>query len=102
MEHQYWKTIGRKTAETGVPYADANWNYCDMKCLYFENLVSKTDFYVINFKDAIYKPNFSACYGRAPGGTPQLWNTFINNTWYKNNCGGDSEDWLAKNYEVIS
>lgn len=34
VEHDYWYTANKKTAQTGVPYADAPWNYCDMKCVY--------------------------------------------------------------------
>lgn len=29
-EHQYWYTANRKAAETGVPFADVTWNYCDV------------------------------------------------------------------------
>lgn len=89
VEHDYWYTANRKSAESGVPYADVAWSYCDMKCLYFENLYQNADFYVINFKDAVYKPNFSACYARVSGGSPQLWNKVAENGWYEANCGND-------------
>lgn len=101
--HEYWYTANRKAAETGIPFADAAWNYCDMKCTRFEKLHHGYDFYIVNFKDAIYKPNFSACYARATGGTPQLWSKVAKNTWFETNCGEDSEDYLNnKDYEKIS
>lgn len=55
----------------------------------------------MNFKDALYKPNFSACYGRKSGGTPQIWNKITTNQWFDDNCGAD-EDWAEKGYEKIS
>lgn len=77
--HDYWYTVNRKSAETGVPYADVAWNYCDLKCLYMENLKSGTDFYVVNFKDAWYKPNFSVCYAKPNGGVAKLWKDVVQN-----------------------
>lgn len=74
VEHNYWSTANRKFAESGTPYIDKLWNYCDLKCLYFESLVPNADFYVVNFKDKLYKPDFSACYARVAGGTPKPWN----------------------------
>lgn len=94
-EHNYWYTANRKPAETGVPFADMGWNYCDMKCITFEKLYPGNDFYIINFKDAIYKPNFSACYVKVAGATePALWNTVAKNDWYEKNCGSDAENYL--------
>ena len=95
--HDYWLTAGRKPAETNVPFVDVAWNYCDYKCLYLESIETNYDFYVVNFKDVIYKPNFSACYAKPKSNTkatPQLWKEVIDNEWYENNCGGDDEDWL--------
>ena len=89
-EHQYWYTANRKPAETGVPFADVAWNYCDVKCTTLEKLKPGYDFYVINFKDAVYKPNFSACYAKSvTAPTPVLWNKVVSNDWYEKNCGGD-------------
>lgn len=48
--HDAWYTIMRKTAETGVEGTDAGWDYCDLKCLYMENLKPGYDFFVVNFK----------------------------------------------------
>ena len=92
--HDFWYNAARKTASSGVPYADVAWNYCDYKCITLETIYPSIDFYVINFKDAIYKPNFSACYAKTPGGTPQLWNKVAQNSWYQENCGDDKEDYL--------
>lgn len=51
---------------------------------------------MVNFQDAVYKPNFSACYAKAVGTqTYQLWNKVITNDWYEKNCGSDSEDYLT-------
>lgn len=95
-EHQYWYTANRKAAETGVPFADVTWNYCDVKCTTLEKLKPGFDFFVVNFQDAVYKPNFSACYAKAVGTqTYQLWNKVITNDWYEKNCGSDSEDYLT-------
>lgn len=33
--HDYWYTDPRKPAETGIPFLDAAWNYCDIKCTSF-------------------------------------------------------------------
>lgn len=71
--HNYWFTGFRKSAEIGTPYADVAWNYCDLKCLYLEQLKPNTDFFVINFQDVVYKPDFSVCYGKAEGGTTKIW-----------------------------
>ena len=102
-EHNYWYTAARKTAKTGVPFADVAWNYCDYKCTSFEKYYPSVDFYIINFKDAIYKPNFSACYAKSVGGTPQLWSKVASNKWYEKNCGDDDEDYLKnKDYEKVS
>ena len=101
--HDYWFTAGRKSAETGIAYADVAWNYCDYKCLYLESLYPNNDFYIVNFKDAFYKPNFSACYVKPNGGTTQLWNRIANNKFYETYCGNDIEDYLDNaNYEKIS
>lgn len=102
-DHEYWYTVNRKAAETNVPFADVAWNYCDLKCTYLEKLYPNTDFYVVNFKDAFYKPNFSACYAKQTGGTDKLWNKVASNDFFEANCGGDSEDYLHNDaYEKIS
>jgi hypothetical protein len=81
--HEYWYTANRKTAESGIPYADVAWNYCDYKCTSFEKVVPGVDFFIINFSQSAVKPNFAACYGRAPTGQVKLWNTYISsNAWY--------------------
>ena len=94
VEHDYWTTSGRKLAEGNHPYLDSFWNYCDMKCLYFENLVPNTDFFVVNFEGGVGKPGFSSCYGRTgTTGTDKLWNHIYTqeNSWYETNCGADTE-----------
>ena len=79
--HKYWYTATKKTAMTGVPYTDYAWNYCDMKCVYLEKYHPGVDFVVINFEEASYKPNFSACYVRQHG-TYNLWNTVSSNQFF--------------------
>ena len=94
-EHQYWYTANKGAAQSGVPFADVAWNYCDLKCVTFEKIYPGNDFYIINFKDAVYKPNFSACYVKTPGSTdPVLWSKVASNDFYDKNCGGDKEDYL--------
>ena len=101
--HDYWFTKFKKSAQSGIPYADVAWNYCDLKCIYLESIVPNTDFYVVNFQDTLYKPNFSACYAVVSGGKPQLWNKAISNSFYERICGGDKEDYLANSkYKKIS
>lgn len=103
QEHDYWYTAAKKTASTGVPFADVAWNYCDIKCTSFEAYYPNVDFYVIDFKGPVYKPNFSACYAKTVGGTPQLWNKVASNKWYDTNCGDDSEDYLNnKDYSQVA
>ncbi len=105
--HDYWYSAGRKVVETGAPYVDVAWNYCDLKCLSLEKLYPGYDFFVIYFKDAtIYKPDFAVCYvqpavtgqaqvgGVTVGTSAQLWNTVAKNDFYEKNCGSDSEDYL--------
>jgi hypothetical protein len=102
-EHNYWYTAGLATAKTGVPYTDVAWNYCDIKCATFEKQKPGYDFFIINFQDAVYKPNFSACYATAPGSsTPTLWNKVVQNKWYEDNCGKDDTDYLTNTaYKVV-
>lgn len=103
-EHQYWYTANKGAAQSGVPFADVAWNYCDLKCISLEKIYPGNDFYVINFKDVVYKPNFSACYVKAPGATnPDLWSKVAKNDFYDKNCGGDTEDYLKNSvYTKIS
>lgn len=63
--HEYWYTANRKATEANIPYADFGWNYCDYKCVSLEKIVTGVDFYVINFRESVVKPNFSACYGKS-------------------------------------
>ena len=90
--HNYWYTKGKAAANTGVPYVDAAWNYCDLKCLYFENYYPNKDFVVLEFEGAIYEPDFAACYVKS-GSNYALWNTVATNSFFEENCGGDSEDY---------
>ena len=48
--------------EKGVPSADYAWNYCDLKCLYFEHYYSAFDFVYINFSEGIIKPQFRSLF----------------------------------------
>jgi hypothetical protein len=103
VRHEFWTTANRKTAEIGIPYADLTWDYCDYRCLFLESLKPNVDFYIINFRNSFYKPNFSACYAKPVGGTPQLWNEVITNNFYDLYCGKDTEDYLYNSqYEKIS
>lgn len=88
-KHNYWYTAARKTAESGIPWADYGWNYCDIKCTSFEKYYPAIDFYVINFREAAYKPDFSACYAKSPTGYITLWNEVAKNDFYDRLCGGD-------------
>ena len=99
--HEYWYTAAKSTATTGIPYADISWNYCDLKCLYLENLYEGKDFVVINFEEAAYKPNFAACYVRTSHGYA-LWNTVAQNSFFEENCGGDTEDYAASSDYTIT
>ena len=100
--HEYWYTAAKKTATTGVPFADISWNYCDLKCLYLETYYPGKDFVVINFEEAAYKPNFAACYVRTTHGYA-LWNTVAKNNFFEENCGHDNEDYVANSdYRIIS
>jgi hypothetical protein len=47
LNHLYWITATKDNIEM----TDRAWNYCDEKCLFFENVVDDTDFLVIYFKD---------------------------------------------------
>ena len=102
-QHDYWYTANIKAAQTGVPFADVTWNYCDMKCVTFEKRFPGYDFFVINFHDAVYKPTLSACYALAPGSsTPVLWNKVAQNAWYEANCGSDTTDYqTVKDYTIV-
>ena len=103
LVHQYWESAGRAIAETGIPYIDMGWNYCDYKCINLENLYPGIDFYVVNFGDSSHHPSFSACYGKKSGGSAQIWNKMASNSFYEKYCGEDTEDYLRDNkYEKIS
>ena len=91
--HQYWYTAEKALVKTGVPFADFAWNYCDLKCLYFEHYINATDFVYIDFSAGFFKPNFAACFIRTvlANGTANyaLWNTdavAANNTFYSTYC----------------
>lgn len=93
--HQYWYTANKAGAQTGIPYADVAWNYCDYKCTSFEHVVQGVDFFVITFSQGTVSPNFAACYGRNQAGQVQLWKQYTSNSWYDTNCGGDTEDYYT-------
>lgn len=88
--HLSWYTAPKTTLST----SDVAWNYCDMKCLQFESKAPGYDFLVVYFKNALYKPNFAACYVHHRNGTYALWNTVTRNSFYEKYCGGDTTDWL--------
>lgn len=79
-----------------MPFTDVAWNYCDMKCISFEKLYPGNDFFVVNFKDSLLKPDFSACYVKKIGatGAGDLWNTVAKNDWFDKNCGSETEDYI--------
>lgn len=101
QNHDFWYTAEKALVKTNVPFADYAWNYCDLKCLYFEHYFKGKDFVYINFSEGFFKPNFAACFVRtvlANGtATYALWNTVVtNNTWYNTNCGKDTTNyWTA-------
>ena len=111
--HDYWYTAQKKLVASGIPYSDYAWNYCDLKCLYFEHYYPGKDFVYINFSEGFFKPNFAACFVRSvlANGTATyaLWNTVVtNNTWYNTNCGGDTGNYWTQSqgtgakYTVVS
>ena len=111
--HEFWYTAQKKLVTTGIPFADYAWNYCDLKCLYFEHYYKGKDFVYINFSEGTFKPNFAACFVRTvlSNGTATyaLWNTVVkNNTWYNTNCGKDTANYWAQSqganakYSVLS
>ena len=98
--HDYWYTAQKALVKTGAPYSDIAWNYCDYKCLYFENHYPGNDFVFITFSQGLIKPNFGACYilkTDATGAkTYSLWNTVAGSSaWYDTNCGKETEDYYA-------
>eukprot|EP00178_Gracilaria_changii_P028192 TRINITY_DN972_c0_g2_i1.p1 TRINITY_DN972_c0_g2~~TRINITY_DN972_c0_g2_i1.p1 ORF type:complete len:146 (+),score=12.72 TRINITY_DN972_c0_g2_i1:2-439(+) len=98
QSHDYWYTAQKAIVKTGAPLADYAWNYCDLKCLYFEHYYKGQDFVYIEFNPGFFKPNFAACFVRNVLGngtaTYALWNTVVtNNTWYSKYCGGDTANY---------
>lgn len=112
QSHEYWYTAMKSLVKKGVPSADYAWNYCDLKCLYFEHYNPGFDFVYINFSEGILKPNFAACFIRklTNSGVPSysLWNTVVNNNWFNKYCGQDTTDYYALSqgsgakYKVVS
>lgn len=102
--HEYWYTANKKTAQSGVPFADIAWNYCDYKCTSFEKLVPGVDFYIINFSQSAVTANFAACYGKSATGQIQIWNKYVQNSWFDKNCGSETEDYLSltTKYTIVS
>jgi len=99
--HEYWYTALKEGVKSGTPYADYSWNYCDLKCLYFEHYYPGFDFVYINFNPGFFKPNYAACFIRRLTGNGaasyELWNTVVtNNTWYNTYCGGDTANYYAQ------
>jgi hypothetical protein len=100
QSHEYWYTAEKAIAKNGPPF-DIAWNYCDLKCLYFEHYYKGVDFVWIDFNPGFFKPNFAACFVRhvLANGTADyaLWNTVVtNNTWYNTYCGGDTANYWAQ------
>lgn len=58
-----------------------------MKCVQLERLFPNIDFYVVNIIDSIYKPKFSACYGKGADGISHPWNDLVSNEFYARVCG---------------
>lgn len=101
--HEGWYPIARVGAETGVPYADNLWNYCDMRCLALERLVEKVDFFIITFRQSAFTPNVAVCYGKSEAGESKIWDYFIKNDFFDSLCGKDSVDYrTASSYQQIS
>ena len=84
--------------ESGVPYGDYAWYYCDLKCLYLHNYHPNATFVWIDFTPNWFLGlRFAACFVEIPptaagkNATYELWNTVIkNNTFYNTHCGGDT------------
>jgi hypothetical protein len=103
--HDYWYTASKAIVKTGAPFSDVAWNYCDLKCLYFEKYAIDTDFVFVVFSGGIFSANFGACYTvkKDTSKTPAvdvytLWNKVDQvkgNTWYQKYCGDDKEDYIA-------
>jgi hypothetical protein len=111
--HDYWYTAQKSLVTSGVPFADYAWNYCDLKCLYFEHYYPGKDFVYINFSQGFFHPNFAACFVRynLTNGSANysLWDTVVtNNTWYNTYCGGDTANYYDQSlgtnptYTVLS
>ena len=47
QNHEYWYTAMKSAVTSGA--SDYAWNYCDLKCLYFEHYYPGFDFVYINF-----------------------------------------------------
>lgn len=113
QSHEYWYTAQKILVKNGIPFADNAWNYCDLKCLYFEHYYNSSDFVYINFSEGFFNPNFAACFVRDVfvngTATYALWDTVAtNNTWYSTYCGGDTANYWAQSqgtnpsYNVLS
>ena len=98
MSHSTWYVAPKSTLDT----SDVAWNYCDLKCLQLEAKAPGYDFLVVTFKNALYKPDFAACYVKNRNGSFSLWNTVVNNIFFEKYCGGDTADWLNSGNYVIA
>ena len=107
--HQFWYDGQKAIVESNLPYADITWNYCDLKCLYFEHYYPTVDFVYITFATTMFNPTFAACFTRTNhtngSATYSVWNaTVTNNTWYQTYCGGDYTNFWkqAQNASLVS
>ncbi len=101
--HLSWETTDRDLAEI----TDILWNYCDLKCLYFESVVPK-DFVVMTFRIKLTKEEFQACYvndhqDQEDEAQYRLWNTLVSNPFYEHICGKETVDYLeaSQHYRLI-
>jgi hypothetical protein len=103
--HDFWYTAAKAVAKTGLPFADTNWGYCDMKCTYLERYYPGNDFVVIPFSESTLKPDFAACYIAKTGvnGTSYaLWNTVATNSYFEVNCGGGKDQKESEDYYQLT
>ena len=96
--HEFWYTAQKSLVKSNIPYSDFAWNYCDLKCLYFEHYYPTVDFVYIDFNPGFFSPSFAACYTRTNltngSAVYHEWNaTVTNNTWYQTYCGGDGANY---------
>lgn len=85
--HDYWFNKDNPIARG----SDADWNYCDLKCLYLEKYYPDKDFVVLVLT-APLRDTFAACYVKTSEGYT-IWSKVVTNPFFEKYCGEDSQDW---------